>query len=798
MKLFLPLFALCFIFGIILGSIYFLPPLLLLLMLLGGIVLAISLTHSKAYGWLFSVLISAAIAGALLIQLSLRKPQPSCHVTHYIGPHQVRIFAVVADGPIFFPWGQRQLITAQSLLGPDSSLSLCGNIELHRPREAFPLWPGEHIVLQTRLKSIHRNRNPGVMKGGWLHYQSNNVGAIAYVEDQSVMVLHGGKPSFLLQLRERIRQALRQSIPQEASRTIVASLALGEEQEIDPQLREQYARAGLSHLLAVSGLNLTLVSMGVLHLICWILVRIPAVSLRTDPRRIGAPAAAVLAVLYTLLTGAAPSAVRACVMSSICYWGICFYRPPDMVRPLAFAALTLLVWDPINLFRPGFQLSFAAIIGLMLISIRQPLSLFLPEKWARIKCLRWIVYLLLSTFAASLLTFPLVAHHFQIVSTIGLLTNLVAVPLTSYLLLPLSLLGSVLGAIHVKLGLPLLMIAGWMAGYLNAFCQWCSHWSWAVIPFSPGWGATLILCLGSVGCLLSGRIRILLLIISLAALGIITGNNFLRIKTSSLEITFLDVGQGDSIFIQTPQNHHILVDGGGNLVGDINPATYTVIPFLEAMGVKRLDVVVASHSHPDHVQGLETIIENFNIGELWICQHEKEDAGFKMLLKRARQRGILITSPRPLIIDEVDIRPLWPQGYAGFCADPADSANDNSVVLRLAYGQSTVLLTGDIEASVERRMVEAHGPLVLSNLLKVPHHGSATSSTWDLLRATRPQVAVISCGLNNAFNLPDQGVLNRYAVMGIQVLRVDQLGAIRFQMEQHGNMSWQTWQNELP
>jgi competence protein ComEC len=222
-----------------------------------------------------------------------------------------------------------------------------------------------------------------------------------------------------------------------------------------------------------------------------------------------------------------------------------------------------------------------------------------------------------------------------------------------------------------------------------------------------------------------------------------------------------------------------------------DPGAAQVVPYLRARGVGRLDLVVASHPHPDHVGGLHAVLDAVAVGELWLCWHDEPDPLVARLAARAIQRGVPVLPPRALRRGAAAVVPLWPAGYEGRCADPGYDANDNSIVLRLEHGRGAALLAGDIEAEAERRLArERPASLLRADVLKVPHHGSATSSSADLLAACRPRLAAISCAPGNQYGFPAPAVLARYRSHGVELARTDELGAIGVRLYADGELAW--------
>lgn len=797
----LPLSALALSAGIALAAALPIDP---ALALAGATLLALAAAALRCRPLALALLLSlgTGLAGVGLGSAALYRPVPACHVSRYTSRQPVRLWGEVLRAPQHTSSGGRVLLEALQMERGGSLSALCGRIELFIRDAGEGPWPGEQVLARTKLRPAVPGRNPGV-SGAGLRYLSDDIGARAGVGVQDFAMINPRPPPPLERVRQRIRALLSSAIKAPTARAIVSALVLGERQGVTQEMRERFALAGVSHLLAISGLHLSLVALGLLGAFRWLLLRVPPVARQTDPRRMAALLAAGVAVFYTVLTHGSPSTVRACVMVCACFAGLATSRIPDLVRPLSLACLVLLIKDPLNLLRPGFQLSFAAVIGIFLLARQlHRRGRRSQERGVRAVLAQRFRGLLLATLAATLFTAPLVAHHFGRVSLAGLLTNLLAVPWTSLLLLPLSLLGALAGLLWPALGLPLLEVAGWAAQQLDRLVLVASAADLGVMAFSPGWCTVWGCCSALLGIFTARKLRSALLMLALGLFGV-AGLSALEPRLNpSLEMVFLDVGQGDSTFIRFPGGATMLVDGGGSVNGVYDPGATRVVPFLRAAGISWLDHVVATHPHPDHVAGLGAVLRAVEVGELWVCWHLDADPWLTKLLEQARDQGVKVVRPYELHTKMVRVQPLWPVGYEGQCADPGFSGNDNSIVLRLQFGESVALLPGDIEAAAEERMVRLHGARLRAHVLKAPHHGSGTSSTEELLRTVSPRLAIISCGLDNNFGIPPAQVLARYARLNIPLARVDLQGALGIRLFADGAMEWRPltdpWPRLLP
>jgi competence protein ComEC len=400
----------------------------------------------------------------------------------------------------------------------------------------------------------------------------------------------------------------------------------------------------------------------------------------------------------------------------------------------------------------------------------------------------WDVFVI--SFAIQLGMLPVLAWYFHRVSLAGPFANIPGAVLSA-LLIPAGYLTLLAGALWTGLGQFLAGFVQFLAAALVGSVEWFSKWTWGSyrIPAPPVWlviAFFVSLALLAVAAARErGRKWNLLFAGITAGLALCVGTYPFapRLETDRLEITVLDVGQGDSILVAFPDGRTLLVDGGGTYGASrmggfrtgLDIGDQVVSPYLWRRGLKRIDVVALTHAHQDHLDGLNVVLENFSVSELWTGRPVGTPA-FARLIATAQARGVRIVYPgrgTHFSWGGVTALVLWPQDNQ--LADTA--SNNDSLVLRLDFGRTSFLLAGDIERPVEAAMAMNGDPLDV-DFLKVPHHGSRTSATREFVIAVTPAAAAISVGEANPFGHPHKEVLERLHAPGVRILRTDRDGAI--------------------
>ncbi|MGN0135813.1 DNA internalization-related competence protein ComEC/Rec2 [Anaerotignum sp.] len=543
-----------------------------------------------------------------------------------------------------------------------------------------------------------------------------------------------------------------------------------------------YTEAGVVHVLCISGLHMSILALYLSIFIERILGR---------SRRISA-AVTILAVLsFLLFIEPSPSSVRAAVMICIIMVGRIFFRLSDRMNNIAIAALLILSIQPLYLFHAGFQLSFITVIGICL-----GVGKMEKKKKKGNGRLDWLKESLLVSLYASLFSYPIVAYYFYSVSLVGILANLIIVPLSG-LLLGFGMLSGILGLFSLQAGV---FAAGSVYGILQIFHKICSVLIQLPFAYTLVGRPSLLVILLYYSLLIwfmefgnrKGGWKIGAVLCS-GLFFAVFGNTLFRKETT---VAFLDVGQGDAAVISTCDRKTYLIDGGGIYGKELgeNVGKNVVLPYLNSLGVSRLDGVFLSHPDSDHMTGLLEVLKEIPTKGLYLSDYPFSETEDIQLLKEMVEKFHV-----PLYTVKADdasgaFRCLYP--FAGVAFRDGDD-NHGSMVLQYSYGGTELLFTGDISTEDERFLLEQEAD-VSADILKVAHHGSKYSSDADFLKAVSPQAAVISCGAGNLYGHPHEETLERLQVAKTEIYRTDTEGAILVKLKRDGTFEIETMAERKP
>jgi len=702
-------------------------------------------------------------------------------------------------------------------------------------------WPDHPILLTygTRLRilaKLHpaRNyRNPGAFDyEGYL--RDNGISVLGSTEAADIEHLPGFSGSRIQLWRNRVHASIIAKIHQlwpVSQASLMDAMVLGEESFLRNSIRTEYQRSGTYHVLVVSGMNLSILAFAIF----WTLRQF-----RVDPA-VAAITTVAVSFAYAFVVGVGPPVWRAALMLATYLGARLLYRGRNMMNAIGAAALVVLIVDPHALFGASFQLTFLAVF--IIAGIGSPIlerttwpyarglrmlraasyDLHVPPKVAQLRLdLRMIggrlarfighrlglalpaIFMRVAIGVSGLMFISalmqaglalLMAYHFHRATTMGMPANLVVIPLTQ-VLMPAAAAAVGLGYISTTLAKPAVWISGLalegIAGTVHFLGG--AHLAGTSIADLRVAMPSLAMILASIAALalamLAVRIRrtrwaafaSVVLVFGVAAwIAFIPSHPHLR--AGLMEMTAIDVGQGDSILLITPEGRTLLIDAGGMpqwMHSDFDLGEQVVSPYLWNRGFDRLDLVVITHPHADHLGGMPAVIANFHPRELWISI-DHPVGQLAPIVAQARRAGMQVSIKKEG--DQFD----YGGAHFHMLAPGRDQItgamrpNDDCLVFTAAYRGTTALLEGDAERPAERRVVEERPGEAM--LLKVAHHGSASGTSADLLAAVHPRYAVISVGVRNVYGHPRREVLERLQQAGVTTYRTDVQGAVSFYLD---------------
>ena len=788
--------------GVFLGSgVAYFPVSIasLVLLVLGGVLWLSSVGRcSPGFGCLVFGVLLAGLASAALAQL---KAEPPAWI-RTVGAQKVDVIGVVAEPVRFGPDRAVVIVSVQRLALPDRTVPVGGRIRLAVRGSVPPLVVGDVIEFTTRLHPPRGLWNPAGYDYG-AHLRRAGVHAVGSVtlhqEGAGLRILARGFSAPLAavdQWRARIRDAALRTL-EDPIAGIYLALVTGESGYLSQDIRDAFMASGTTHILSISGSHLGLIGVvvfwavhrGVLALPAWWVLRL---SRGTTATRVAAAATIPPVTAYALLGGAEVATVRSLIMTLVAVAAVLVGRSHSIGYGLALALVGIVAWDPLAPFDISFQLSFLSVLVIiMLMKNRRlrdeetTLGTFRERStWEGLKA--GTVDVLLVSLVVTLASAPLVATYFNQVAWVGGLSNLLVVPLVGFLVLPVGLLvclatllsgagGELVGAAVVR---PLLEVLVWVvqtcAAVPGAELRVASPPVWQMAGFFLLLGVALIWWRCGSGRLAGALAGGLLLLWVWSPRDLPAAGTF--------RVTFLDVGQGDAALVETADGRAMLIDGGAAFES-YDAGRMVIAPVLWDRGIRRLDVVVATHPQLDHVGGLAFVLRKFEVGQLWTNGVAREAVFLHRLERIVTERHVparaVTAADGVLALGSCQAHVLNPDASEGPGAARAEGArlNNQSIVLHLACGSSPVLFTGDIESEAENRLARLSQPLKAA-VLKVPHHGAKGSVYEPLLRAVNPQLAVVSVGQANAYGHPSPAMVDTYRGLGIALLRTDRHGAV--------------------
>lgn len=607
---------------------------------------------------------------------------------------------------------------------------------------------GEHWRLTVRLKRPHGFANPG----GY-DYEAQlfreNIGATGYVRDAgSHQRLADESPRYgVLRARAWLVERIRLALPAHPQQGVIRGLVVGDQQAIGSGQWRLFARTGISHLVAISGLHIGMIAL----LAAWLggqFIRVPA----AQRWRLAKPDLQALAGLsaafgYSLLAGMSVPTQRTLIMLAVVFGARLSRRRLDIWQGFGLALLAVLLLDPFATLAVGTWLSFGA-VALILLSLG-----------ARVRRPKLLGEFLRTQAVVTVGLVPLLLAAFGAVSLVSPFVNLAAIPLYTLVVVPLALLGTLLTSISLPLGAGLLQLSAGLLDRFEALLAWAAAWPLAAWHFpQPDFWAVLLMGAGVVlmvaPLLWPMRYTGLLLCLPAACW------QGPRLKDGEFSVTLLDVGQGLAVVVQT-REHTLLYDAGPAFRSGRDTGEIVVLPYLHANDVRRLDAVLASHGDEDHVGGLPSVLADMPVQRLLLGPSVNYSGPAERCVQGDEWRW-----------DGVEFRILHPAAYSH-----GDSDNNTSCVLHIRGRDGSALLLGDIERSAERELLTSRR-LAPAELVVAAHHGSRSSSTVEFIDAVQARYVLFSAGYRNRWGFPKEDVVARWRAVGAQPFVSAESGAI--------------------
>jgi len=762
---FIPI-TVCFIIGLLLGSY----------LQFSILPIAIALVLITAFPLIFRkkplILIVVLLILFGMFRFQIHTLQPEHHIAHFIdhlGIEKVQIEGDIVEEPEISP----KKISCLVKLTKIENVPVHGTILLIIKDTDPNIAPsyGDHINYDGTIFRPLKNKNP--YSFNYQEYlENNNIHGLSYLYRADYTITHKSKDLFyylIVMPRNWIRNRIDRFYTSEYSGFLKAIL-LGEKSSLPSQLREDFASSGLSHILAVSGLHT-----GVIALIFLTIFQI--VFRNRSAARI---LTIILLIYYMLLAHAVPSVQRAVIMISLMLLAKILQKRISTINILFAAAFIILLINPMQLFSVGFQLSFISVFAILVIF--QYLSRKLnPLRNNHLKFF-WLLNLVLLSLMVQIVLAPLTIHYFHTLALGGIIANVIAIPLIS-LVLPLSILSilfpiSAICSVYAAANKLLLFIVFTISRfvslhrillfdflYLNEF-QILSLYAALIL---------LIILWKNSDSLKIKLCKSLSFSILAVTILIVPGWMLERI----LEITVLDVGQGDAIVIRTPASKTILIDTGDKTMQK-DYGELVVVPYFKARGIRNIDLLVLTHPHADHIGGAQSVMDNIQVNKVVLPRCEYESVLYDNVLASFEDKNIeVLYADTSLVFQEfkpVKLKILHPT----YEYKNEENVNNYSIVIKVEYSDLAVLFTGDAEKEVEAILIENWGNILDSDILKVGHHGSNSSSTHEFLEYVSPDYAVISVGTKNRYNHPDNQIIYRLEKSTEKLFRTDLDGAVIF------------------
>jgi len=654
----------------------------------------------------------------------------------------------------------RFLIDIKQLDGfSEQSLGPSGIVRLSWYKNKKIPAPGEIWQLKVKLKQVY-----GFMNTGGFDYEAwmlrQEIKATGYVKFDATNKKIGSDPSYFLQkLRHSLAQQLTQALDKPLLGLVLA-LSLGDRSQLDTEQWKILTQTGTNHLIAISGLHLSLVAGFIYFLASFFWSRFYFLTQRIPAPLFASLMAFVAAFFYALLAGFALPTQRALIMIAVFLIALFSVRQLLMTHVICIAVILVLILDPFAIISVDFYLSFMAVIFILYISRFRINKYSSFTRWIRLQCM------------LSIALCPLLIFWFKQIPLYSVLANLIAIPTIGFLVVPLALIALILLYPLPQMAQNLYSVIDKINEILWRYLEFLSQQNYAVIPIAAPTLIALIFAVIGVLILLMPKglpARRLGLFFIMPLLFPITQ----KLKQGEFDFDLLDAGQGLSAVIKT-REHTLVYDTGARFSQRFNIGDAVIKPYLRHKGINQISMLLVSHGDNDHIGGAKAIIDDFEIKHILSSVPEKFHGYSSSLRVDICQAG------QKWRWDGVDFEILHPQRENTF------AGNNASCVLKVSSEQGSVLLTGDIEKEAEKSLIEHYDDKLQADILLVPHHGSKTSSTKEFIAVVSPEYAFIPAGYSNRFGFPKQDIMRRYEADSVKTFVSYETGELSAKFRNEG------------
>lgn len=622
---------------------------------------------------------------------------------------------------------------------------------------------GDSLYIEGEFKQPEEARN---YKGYNYKQYLKTKKIIGTVELEKVKILKSSNGSFIHNIQKYIRDTINGTLTDEEGNLLLAIL-LGDKDKLSEDIQESFKTSNLSHMLAVSGAHVSYIILGLTYVLQNSIIG----------KKNGKIVCIIFLLAFMAITNFTPSVTRACIMAILTLFSSIIYRKSDVYTNISVAALITLIFNPYSLLDLGFQLSYGGTIGIIIFIKR------IQEKKSNSKVINYIKQMALVSIYANIIIIPIMMYHFNTVSFTFIISNIMASPILGIIVITgfLFIIASItvkpltrLIAIFIK---PILSI-------LIKISQICSKLPFSnILVVTPymfnviSYYAIILYCIKSKK---NNKCKIIICLLIV----LILINFIIYIFPQKLRIFFIDVGQGDSTLIITPDIKTVLVDGGGSDSFDVGEKV--LLPYLLDRRILKIDYVLISHFDTDHATGVAQILGKIDVSSIILTRQLEENDIYRHILSIAKEKKIKLIYVKEgdvLKIGGIKISIIHPENKLMI----NNPMNNNSIVCKVEYNSFSMLLTGDIEMEAEELILRKNINLK-ADVLKVAHHGSKTSTTGEFLKAINPKVALIGVGKNNNFGHPSNEVIQRLKENGTRIYRTDENGEISITVNKKGRI----------